>query len=807
VRSGLLSRKAVTVAAVAAIGVLGVAAPAVASGSPAGQAATSASMPPRPGPAVLPRSAEHGRLPAGERYACPAPSQPGQMECLSIIRSRPAAITRELNPAVAKLIAYGFSPSDLRSAYNLTSASASGGGGQTVAIVDAYSDPNAAKDVAKYRSYWGLPACHLGTSAGSCLRIVNEYGNASPLPRASASWSVEQSLDLDMVSAICPRCHIELFESNSSNIGPLGTAENHAVSSGAKFVSNSWSGAEYIGENYDNHYFNHPGVAVDFAAGDNGYGAAYPTDLQYVTSVGGTSLMADDSTRGWSESVWGPGSFTDEGATASGCSAFANQPSWQTQLLSTAKTTEPDGCPNRTENDVAAAADPEFGGAAVYDSYKSGGVNWNQIGGTSEATPIITAIYALNGAPTAGTYPAEYPYLHSSALYDVTSGSDGKCESVRQYLCNGETGYDGPTGLGTPDGTGAFTDGDAHRLTVVDPGAADLPEGSSVHIKVTGVDSQSGATVNYNATGLPSGLSIASVPGSADAMITGTLPPSAGSYTVDVSASDGSATGSAQFTIVDLPPVTGQSKTGLVRLQAGRCLSDGHGTSGSAVTIQNCQSGVHENWSYLATGLPDDAGSLQIASLCLGLSGTKAWVTHCNAGTSQQWEYIGVGVLWNPAAGKCLAVPGTTAGTRVEVASCDPISRQAWSLPAGTISSGVSGLCVTDPGDSRQAGTQVQAAACGTSEADAWTLQSNGTVESHTGRCLSANSSLLSGARILIEPCNGKHASQVWFPGSSGELVNSWSNMCLADPADGVAGTGLIQQDCYGEAGEIWGLS
>jgi len=100
---------------------------------------------------------------------------------------------------------------------------------------------------------------------------------------------------------------------------------------------------------------------------------------------------------------------------------------------------------------VSAVADPNTG-VAVYDTYQSNG--WQVYGGTSASAPIVAATYALAGTPLSGTYPASYPYAHPSALYDVTSGSNGTCSPL--YLCTARAGYDGPTGLGTPNGITAF---------------------------------------------------------------------------------------------------------------------------------------------------------------------------------------------------------------------------------------------------------------------------------------------------------------------------------------------------------------
>jgi subtilase family serine protease len=419
----------------------------------------------------------------------------------------------------------GYGPSSLQSAYDLPSSTA--GSGETVAVVDAYNDPDAASDLATYRADWGLPACGSG-----CFEQVNQEGETSPLPAAAGStgWDVEESLDIDMVSAICPLCHIILVEANSASTANLGAGVNAAVSLGADFVSNSYGGSESSSDSsYDSEYYNHPGVAVTASAGDDGYGVSYPAASQYVTSVGGTSLSTASNSRGWSETVWGSSSGGE--GTGSGCSADDAKPSWQTDT----------GCSKRTDNDVAADANPNTG-LAVYDTYSEGG--WLEVGGTSASSPIIASTFALAGTPAAGTYPSSYIYKHTSNLYDVTSGANGSCSPA--YLCTAEVGYDGPTGWGTPDGVTAFSSSGTtgNTVTVTNPGNQTGTVGTAVSLQITATDSASGQTLTYSATGLPAGLSINSSTG----LITGT-PTTAASSDVTVSAKDTTgATGSASFT-------------------------------------------------------------------------------------------------------------------------------------------------------------------------------------------------------------------------------------------------------------------
>src|ERR1700722_12702556 len=331
--------------ATAAILTLSLTAPpaATASAAPAASAAATASA----------RSAAHAGQPAGPRprviaaprgtrYACPATARPGTAACLSLVRTGLASHHGLLRTGLGPP---GYSPRNLQGAYDLPSATA--GHGQTIAVVDAYDDPDAAADLAVYRSQFKLPAC---TMASGCFRKVSQYGTSHyPAVYPGGGWETEESLDLDMVSAICPNCHILLVEAASSTVANLGQAVDEAVKLGARYVSNSYGASESRADlTFDREYYDHPGVAVTASSGDLGYGVEYPAASQYVTAVGGTTLSRDAS----------------------------------------------------------AVANP-YTGVSFYDSFE--GPGWNEAGGTSVAAPIIAASYALAGPPQAGSHPAASP--------------------------------------------------------------------------------------------------------------------------------------------------------------------------------------------------------------------------------------------------------------------------------------------------------------------------------------------------------------------------------------------------------------
>jgi subtilase family serine protease len=487
-----------------------------------------------PSVAATPAASSHSTQVKGDGTAAVGPSagknvqhlcataKKGEASCLALARTdieHHLSLSPNATPD-------GYGPSDLQDAYALPS----GGSGQTVGIVDAYDDPNAESDLAQYRSQYGLPSC---TTSNGCFKKVGEDGTSS-LPSADSGWAGEISLDLDMVSAVCPSCNILLVEADQPTMEDLGASVNTAVDLGAKYVSNSYGGSESSEDtSYDSSYFNHPGVAITVSSGDEGYGAEYPAASKYVTSVGGTSLNTSSNSRGWTETVWGDSS-SGEG-TGSGCSSYDAKPSWQTDT----------GCSKRTIADVSAVADP-YTGLAVYDSYDASG--WQVYGGTSASSPIIASVYALAGAPGASDSPASYPYSHTGDLNDVTSGTNGSCSG--SYLCTAGTGYDGPTGLGTPNGTAAFTSGGGggggtgNTVSVTNPGTQSTVVNTSVSLTVKASDSDSGESLTYSASGLPAGLSINSSTG----VISGT-PTTVGNSSVTVTAKDSTgASGSASFT-------------------------------------------------------------------------------------------------------------------------------------------------------------------------------------------------------------------------------------------------------------------
>lgn len=315
----------------------------------------------------------------------------------------------------------GYAPAELRSAYGLSS---SAGTGQTIAVVDAFDDPRAEPDMAEYRRQYGLSTCN---EANDCFRKVDERGGRA-YPPPNSTWAKEISLDLDMVSAICGNCHILLVEAENAEGSTVAAAEKEAVTLGANEISDSFAESA-APEPAELAAYDHPGIPIAAAGGDNGFGVVWPAASPHVIAVGGTKL--EHLTRGWTEEAWS--------STGAGCSSEP-KPAWQTDT----------GCKGRTTNDVAAVASPNTP-VSIYDSYETGGSPWLLASGTSVSTPIVAAAMALATPYTRSFDGAQALYLELAngvqGLYDITSGSDGTCSPT--YLCEAGIGYDGPSGLGS----------------------------------------------------------------------------------------------------------------------------------------------------------------------------------------------------------------------------------------------------------------------------------------------------------------------------------------------------------------------
>lgn len=360
---------------------------------------------------------------------------------------------------------FGMTPADIRSAYNLP---AHGGSGKTVAVYEPGDDPYLEYDLNVYRKTFGMKPC---TIANGCLRIVDALGG-NDYPYDAIDYG-EHELDVDMVSANCQDCKILVVEAPVPNLTSAAALQEWlqimaigvktAVTLHASAVSLSFAAGEgalpdaataqfYAGE------FNHPGIAITASSGDNGFdslypqiwSAAIPAAFPSVLAVGGTSLRPTIkffSLREWKESAWISG--------GSGCaSAYYGmlKPSWQ-------KNTP---CGNlRAYPDISFVADAEDG-PMIYDRHPGVCVNgcWESGGGTSMSAPAIAAIAMLDSNPAFNVSTLyENEAAHPDRFWDITLGTNRAVNvppCVPMTLCFAGPGFDGPTGIGTPNGPHGF---------------------------------------------------------------------------------------------------------------------------------------------------------------------------------------------------------------------------------------------------------------------------------------------------------------------------------------------------------------
>jgi len=634
-------------------------------------------------------------LPAGVRYACPPSTTPGVAGCGALVRIGAAPSGSAHAGAAAATAPPGYTPANLQSAYGLQSNSE--GMRQTVAVVVPYDDPTAAPDLGIYRSQYGLPPC---TTADGCFTKVD----LAAAPTNNAGWTQEAQIDMDMVSAVCPMCHIMLVEAPAADMPDLGTAVQTAVADGARVVDFTPSTPEFSGESSDDTYFDEPGVAVVTSAGDSGYGVSYPAASPYVTAVGGTVLTANSGVaRGWTETAWS--------GTGSGCSAYEPAPSFQANLST--------GCSGRMDNDVAAVAASASSPTpmAFYDSFDSTG--WGEAGGTPVAASVVAGIYALAGTPASGSTPASYPYSHPTLLNDITSGSDGTC-SVTSW-CTAGTGYDGPTGEGTPAAVIPFTS------TGTVSGA--------IYNGTVGkcMDNANNSTTSGNKVQIWSCLG--------DAAQHWTWEPSGKIETgngmcLGIDGGSGAAPGSkiwvwncssgGQEWLANYP----QRLTDRVLNDCVGITSSGDGANGTQLWINTCDTDAAQQWT-MPYPVPTSTGAItsQAISLCVGVitgsSTNGLWITTCNGGASQTWAVQANGTITNSANGDCMDVhdSGTANGTEVDITGCNSGASQQWRVQSdGTLLNPESGKCLNTESNDTTPATPLVLEPCSYIATQEWNL-------------------------------------------------------------------------------------
>ncbi len=477
-----------------------------------------------------------------DAHVCGQPGA-GQARCTSIARSfyvdghayHATSKVALASAAAADQVSY-VTGSSIRTAYGLT---AQGDPSMVIAIVDAYDDPGAFANLTMFRSDSHLPAIqscslasltNLTSSAGSpCFTKTNQTGGTS-LPSADAGWSNEIDLDLQAASAVCPMCSILLLEATSSSVGNLAAAVTTASNTAnVRSISNSYGiSGDYPGTvvpAYDNAA--KKGIAVTASAGDNGFGVLFPASATNVIGVGGTSLFFDATGARTSEKAWA--------GTGSGCSTYNSAPTWQV--------IPGNPCAGKKAiSDLSADADPNTG-LALYTTY-GGRTGWWVFGGTSLSSPIIAALYALQGGYSASNLASQYAWSASTPYSDVTSGTNGTCS--KPVLCTAGVGWDGPTGRGSIAGPSVAP---VLSSIVVSPGTASVQVGGSQQFTASAKD-------QFGQTFVPQPTFTWSVSSG------GTIDPATGKFSATttagspftVTAMGGGLTGTANVTVTSPPP-------------------------------------------------------------------------------------------------------------------------------------------------------------------------------------------------------------------------------------------------------------
>jgi subtilase family serine protease len=350
---------------------------------------------------------------------CPGPADPDSARCHAQLPVDPGRPSPQAASAP-----YGLSPAQVKSAYDWPTSSTAGAG-KTIAIVDAFDDPTAESDLNVFSSQYGLPAC---TTANGCFTKVDQNGGMR-YPRKDAGWALEISLDVQWAHAIAPGAKILLVEASSNSFKNLLAAEDYAKSH-ATYVSNSWGGSEFSGENaYDSHFVQ-SGVSFFVSSGDAGLPAEYPSASPNVTSVGGTRLNFDAGGSFSSETGWSGG--------GGGCSLYETATATQASFGGYGQA----NCAGkRATPDVALDADPSSG-VSVYDStLYQGQAGWWKVGGTSASSPMWAARAAVSGT----VINAAYVYGNNITFRDITSGNNGAACLVGYDLCSGRGSWTGTT--------------------------------------------------------------------------------------------------------------------------------------------------------------------------------------------------------------------------------------------------------------------------------------------------------------------------------------------------------------------------
>jgi len=715
--------------------------------------------------AAPPSAAAPAASPPGtvSQPACAAPPKPGMTACaLAVSAARPgrqASGARNADAATTEPAGYG--PFTLQSAYDLPSATA--GMLETVAVVVPFGYPSAWSDLETYRAQYNELTCPERTSTtqtqpwcfsaytqgGDLVTPTNQQGLAPSSP-----WSLIAAEQLDTISAVCPNCRLMLIEPATNSISNVVAGITEAVLLGANVVTTgAWAPESSEDADYDSD-IQAPGVSIVVPTGDepenSGYltgGVLYPAASQYVTAVGGTTLTeagtgscpsVTGGQRAWCETVWND----SYGSSVSGCSAYDAKPSWQ-------PATDTACGSMRSVADLAADADPATG-VATFDSYdmdSSTGTGWQGgtgVGGTAVAAAIVAGEYALAGTPGVSNDPAEYPYEYSAGLTDITSGTNTSGTCSPTYMCTAGPGYDGPTGMGSPANTAAFTSSgditgpfyngiDDMCMDDTNDSSAD---GSKIQIWSCGGDAAQQWTVESNGTMQNNGKCLA--------LVTPTSGPTPLGTKIQLWACL-AGDNNQQWHVQPQHANSPNPGTELVNGATGFCLeNDGGTTNGTQLELETCNGDSDQDWTLPYSG----PGSNNWLLSSYPASGSTPLCADNSQGAS-------------------------TVGNKVDVYTCNPNpASESWLLDTnGTIR--INGLCVDTQDQATTAGTLIDLNTCNGQDPERWRFLSDGSIMNvESGLCLDETSTATIGTQLKVNECQDTLVSppgppdqaQGWMP-------------------------------------------
>jgi len=618
---------------------------------------------------------KHPRIAVSQRRCARKQARHGRKLRLEILEPRQLLTASHFKPDYfliphAGSTVSGYTPAQIRAAYGFNNTSfgstSADGRGQTIAIIDAYNDPNIASDLAAFDAKFGI-------TAPPSFKIVNQNGGTSlPGTDPSQGWEGETALDVEWAHAIAPGANILLVEANNASDTNLFAAVNYARNQpGVSVISMSWGSDDNLGnasldKSLSNTYLvtpsGHQGITFVASSGDDGH-PNFPAESPNVLGVGGTDLYLAANGAITNETAWTP--TNGGGQTWSGGGGISQEFS------------------GRKVPDVAYNAGV---GMAVYDTFGPDN-GWVSIGGTSAGVPQWAALMAIanEGRALAGLGTLNGATQTLAAIYAAATTDFHDITSGKTQFQSAGPGYDLATGRGSPVanllipylasyGSSSSTGGGT-TTTVTAPAApanftAQAVSTSQVNLSWS---ASSGAT-SYGVYELENG----------QAVLIGSLGSSATSFT----ASNLAAGTTYSF---EVAAINSAGSTATSWLQATTLLPATTVTAPTGVTVTASSSTVaHVSWNTVsgASGYVvyewNGFQSVQVASV--GTGATSADISGQSPGAT---EYFYV-TAYNSTSNASSGWVGVVMPTPPAVAPPSNLTAAATSATTGTLSWGAS---------------------------------------------------------------------------------------------------------------------